>query len=57
MSEQNIWKCSRCGCDVPIEDVFVISQGGPKISLRPFCELCVDIVLAEHQEAFNKEQQ
>ncbi len=48
------WTCSKCGKKIPIEDVFVITHGGPKISLRPFCEPCVDEVLAKHQANFKE---
>ena len=46
MQEQS-WSCSACGKELQVEDVFVITHGGPKISLRPFCEPCADQVLAQ----------
>lgn len=43
------WKCSRCQKLTLIEDIFVLSHAGPKISLRPYCEPCADLMLTEYQ--------
>lgn len=49
-----MWNCSICGKELKIEDVFTITKGGPKISLRPYCEPCVDAVLAQHQATYQE---
>jgi predicted RNA-binding Zn-ribbon protein involved in translation (DUF1610 family) len=50
--QDNKWNCSKCGVELRVEDVFVITHGGPKISLRPFCEPCADVVIAENQKDY-----
>jgi len=43
------WGCTRCRKAVPIEDVFVLREAGPALSLKPLCEPCADFLLAKYQ--------
>lgn len=48
--------CARCENVVGLENTFTISGLKGKYFLVPFCEPCVDIVLAEENAKFDQEK-
>jgi len=44
------WTCVVCKCELPLEDVYVISHGKiSTLNLRPMCEPCCDAELVKQK--------
>ncbi len=46
----NKWTCTACSKELDVQDVFVLRQAGPVLSLRPLCEPCADRTLRIYQK-------